>query len=179
MKKRNIRSNLRRKHEITIKEIFEHKFLKSSEVVQQRDAEIVVSKTKLEKVDSEGLKAGVEHGKVCRKLSAVAPYDPGVTTRYEEAVGELENILLPFLDRLKSYKYSPFERVMVSLNLEGFLNFEDETPDFCKLQTVLEQVIVPIYYERGGGGIVCSWHGVSRGSSWRSFGGFPCSCSKA
>nr|GFA17044.1 hypothetical protein [Tanacetum cinerariifolium] len=92
--------------------------------------------------DAEGLKAGVEHGKVCRELSAVAPYDPGVTTRYEEAVGELENILLPFLDRLKSYKYVPFERVMVSLNLEGFLNFEDETPDFCKLQTVLEQVLL-------------------------------------
>ncbi|GJY03264.1 hypothetical protein Tco_0361416, partial [Tanacetum coccineum] len=52
----------------------------------------------------------------------------------------------------------PLDRVMDSLYLEGFPNFEDETPEFCRLQPVLEQVTIPIYYERGGSrvpGTVC------------------------
>ncbi|GJW80953.1 hypothetical protein Tco_0144928 [Tanacetum coccineum] len=206
-------------NEIIVREKFEQKFLKSSEAVQQRDAKIVVLKTKLEKAENEavgvfsgqvsglesvrdglkgkvvelesecerlrgqvegeaklkerfvvmqdaevqrlvdrgsaldarlsklsyqGLEAGVKHGKAGRELSAVAAYDLGVTTRYEEAVGELENISLPFLDCLESYEDVPLERVMASLYLKGFLNVEDETPDFCKLQLVLEQVTIPI-----------------------------------
>ncbi|GJZ68836.1 hypothetical protein Tco_0632386 [Tanacetum coccineum] len=98
----------------------------------------------------QGLVARVEHGKAGRKLSVVAAYDPGVKARYEEAVGELENISLPFLDHLESYKDVPLDRVMASLCLESFPNIEDETPEFCRLQHVLEQVTVPIYYERGG-----------------------------
>ncbi|GKC10412.1 hypothetical protein Tco_1007194, partial [Tanacetum coccineum] len=192
---------LRYEHEITVREKFEQKFLKSFEAVQQRDAEIVVLKTKLEKANSEalgvvelhmrvseleataatkaeelaslsvqnaklsgkvsglesvrdglmgkvveleseceyllnqaldarlselsyqvdselyphmltaGLEARVEHRIAGRELSAVATFDHGVTTRYEEAVGELENISLPFLDRLESYKDAPLELV--------------------------------------------------------------------
>ncbi|GKA26689.1 hypothetical protein Tco_0712798 [Tanacetum coccineum] len=87
----------------------------------------------------QGLEVGVEHDKAGRELSVVAAYDPGVTAQYEESVGELENISLPFLDRLESYKDATLKRVMASLYLEGFLNVEDETPDFRKLQPVLEQ----------------------------------------
>ncbi|GJW08493.1 hypothetical protein Tco_1570916 [Tanacetum coccineum] len=68
---------------------------------------------------------------------------------YEEAVEELENILLPFLDRMESYKDSPIERVMASLYLEGSSSGEDETPEFHRLQPILEQVTIPVYYERG------------------------------
>ncbi|GJX38767.1 hypothetical protein Tco_0252070 [Tanacetum coccineum] len=46
---------LRYEHEITVREKFEQKFLKSFEAVQQRDVEIVVLKTKLEKAKSEAV----------------------------------------------------------------------------------------------------------------------------
>ncbi|GJR53204.1 hypothetical protein Tco_1403725 [Tanacetum coccineum] len=75
-------------------------------------------------------------GKAGRDLSMVEAYDPGVKARYEEAVGELENISLPFLHCLESYKDAPLDRVMASLYLEGFPSAEDETLDFCKLQPV-------------------------------------------
>ncbi|GJV77745.1 hypothetical protein Tco_1509329 [Tanacetum coccineum] len=106
----------------------------------------------------QGLEARVDHGKASRDLSMVEAYDPGVKVRYEEAIGELENISLPFLHRLDSYKDAPLDRVMASLYLEGFLFAEDETSHFHKLQPILEQVVVPIYYERGGSrvpGTVC------------------------
>nr|GEY00840.1 hypothetical protein [Tanacetum cinerariifolium] len=73
--------------------------------------------------------------------------------RYEEAVKELENILLPFLARLESYKDVPLECIMASLYLEGFTSPEDETPNFHKLQPVLEQVTVTLYYEHEDQGI--------------------------
>ncbi|GJT92447.1 hypothetical protein Tco_1081292 [Tanacetum coccineum] len=66
----------------------------------------------------QGLEVGIEHRKVRRELGAVATYDPGVKAKYEEAVGELENILLPFLDRMESYKDAPLEHIMASLYLE-------------------------------------------------------------
>ncbi|GJX86732.1 hypothetical protein Tco_0337506 [Tanacetum coccineum] len=91
----------------------------------------------------QGLEARIEHDKDGRDLSVVEAYDPGVKARYEEEIKELENISLPFLARLESYKDAPLERVMASLYLAGLPTLEDETPDFCKLQPVLEQVTVP------------------------------------
>ncbi|GJZ63970.1 hypothetical protein Tco_0620391 [Tanacetum coccineum] len=67
----------------------------------------------------QGLEAGIKHGKAGRELSPMLAYDPEVKARYEEVVGELENILLPFLDRMKSYKDDPLECIMASLYLEG------------------------------------------------------------
>ncbi|GJY29833.1 hypothetical protein Tco_0405600, partial [Tanacetum coccineum] len=74
----------------------------------------------------QGLVARVEHGKAGRKLSVVAAYDPGVKARYEEAVGELENISLPFLDQtFESYKEVPLDRGYAPFVGE-FPNIEDE-----------------------------------------------------
>ncbi|GJX73289.1 hypothetical protein Tco_0311884 [Tanacetum coccineum] len=63
----------------------------------------------------QGLEAGIDHGKAGRDLSMVEAYDPGVQARYEEAVKELEDISLPFLAHLKSYKDAPLERAMAFL----------------------------------------------------------------
>nr|GFB01798.1 hypothetical protein [Tanacetum cinerariifolium] len=98
----------------------------------------------------QGLEAGIDHDKPGKDLSTVVAYNPRVKACYKKAIGELENISLPFLARLESYKDASLDRVMVSLYLEGFPNVEDETPNFRKLQPVLEQVTIPIYYERGG-----------------------------
>ncbi|GKF98028.1 hypothetical protein Tco_0293849, partial [Tanacetum coccineum] len=73
-----------------------------------------MAKTALSAIDrgiQQGLEVGVEHDKAGRELSVVASYDHGVMARYEEAVGELENISLPFLDRLESYKDATLKRV--------------------------------------------------------------------
>ncbi|GKC34530.1 hypothetical protein Tco_1046914 [Tanacetum coccineum] len=92
---------------------------------------------------------GIEHDKADRDLSVVEAYDPGVKARCEKAIKELENISLPFLAHLEAYKDAPLERVMASLYLAGLPTPEDETLDFHKLQSILEQVIVPLYYEQG------------------------------
>nr|GEV15970.1 hypothetical protein [Tanacetum cinerariifolium] len=81
----------------------------------------------------QGLVAGVEHGKSGRELSVVAAYDPGVKAKYEEAVGGIGEYFPFFLDRLKSYKDAPLDRVMASFYLEGFPNVEDETLEFSRL----------------------------------------------
>ncbi|GKA32354.1 hypothetical protein Tco_0718721, partial [Tanacetum coccineum] len=84
-------------------------------------------------------------GKVVTLAINQEAYDPGVQARYEEAVKEFENISLPFLARLKSYKDAPLERIMASLYLEGFPSPNDETPDFYKLQPVLKQALEASY----------------------------------
>ncbi|GJY70706.1 hypothetical protein Tco_0474409 [Tanacetum coccineum] len=80
-------------------------------------------------------------GKVGRDLSMVEAYDPRVKARYEVAIGELENISLPFLTRLASCKDAPLDRVMAALYFEGFPNVENEMPVFRKLQPILEEAL--------------------------------------
>ncbi|GJR48958.1 hypothetical protein Tco_1317061 [Tanacetum coccineum] len=170
---------LRYEHEISVKEIFEKKFVKSAKTIQQRDAKIVGLKSRLEKAEVEAVEAGVlhrqvseleatattrqkslrglesecedlrgkvtgeaklkeeftaiqyakavgpdvgvKHGKAGRELGALAAYDPRVKAKYEEVMEELENILLPFLDQLESYKDAYLDRIVAALYLEGFL----------------------------------------------------------
>ncbi|GKA37284.1 hypothetical protein Tco_0723849 [Tanacetum coccineum] len=71
---------LRYKHETTVRQNFEQKFLKSFEAVQQRDAEIVVLKTKLEKAESEAADAV----KLCRRVSEL---EATAATKAEELAG--------------------------------------------------------------------------------------------
>nr|GEU51745.1 hypothetical protein [Tanacetum cinerariifolium] len=111
---------LRYEHEISVREEFEKNFVDSSEVIQQRDAEIVKLKSKLGKVKHEVTGVVV----VCKKVS------------------ELETAAA-------SYKDAPLERIMASLYLEEFPSPKDETPDFRKLQPLLEQVTVLLYHEWG------------------------------
>nr|GEU38705.1 hypothetical protein [Tanacetum cinerariifolium]GEU38718.1 hypothetical protein [Tanacetum cinerariifolium] len=81
----------------------------------------------------QGLEARIDHGKASIDLGMVEAYDLEVKAWYEEAVGELKNISLPFLHRLESYKDAPLDHVMASLYLEGFRSADDETLDFRKL----------------------------------------------
>ncbi|GJX07029.1 hypothetical protein Tco_0194961 [Tanacetum coccineum] len=62
----------------------------------------------------EGLEAGVKHEKDGRELGELAAYDPGVKVRYEAAVSELEDVSLPFLDRVEDLKDAPLDRLMVA-----------------------------------------------------------------
>nr|GEV67844.1 transposase (putative), gypsy type [Tanacetum cinerariifolium] len=87
----------------------------------------------------QGLEVGVDHGKAKRELSLATTYDLGVKAKYKKAVGELEHISFSFLDRIESYKDAPLDHIMASLYLEGFPNVKDETPEFRRLQPVLEQ----------------------------------------
>nr|GEX95836.1 hypothetical protein [Tanacetum cinerariifolium] len=52
----------------------------------------------------EGLEVEVEHGKAEKELAELAAYDLGVKSKYEAAVSELEDVLVPFLDRLEDLK---------------------------------------------------------------------------
>ncbi|GJS53920.1 hypothetical protein Tco_0627282 [Tanacetum coccineum] len=92
-----------------------------------QDAEVLRLKGRNANLDAriqQGLKAGVEHGKAKRELGALLAYEPRVKARYEEAMGELESKVAQ--------------------------GDEDPTLEFWRLQPVIEQVNVPIYYERGG-----------------------------
>ncbi|GKG55956.1 hypothetical protein Tco_0574850, partial [Tanacetum coccineum] len=60
----------------------------------------------------QGLEAGVEHRKARRELGALLAYNPRLKAGYEEAMGELESVSLPFLDRMESYKDVPLDRIM-------------------------------------------------------------------
>ncbi|GJT70469.1 hypothetical protein Tco_1029755 [Tanacetum coccineum] len=97
-----------------------------------------------------GLEAGIEHGKVSRSLAEVKDYDSGVEAEYVVVVSEFENVYLPLLEQLEALKDSSLELLMSSLTLEGGHGDEDLTPEFCRLQLVSEQVIAPVYFERGG-----------------------------
>ncbi|GJZ42310.1 hypothetical protein Tco_0589196 [Tanacetum coccineum] len=96
------------------------------------------------------LEARIEHGKARRELGVVTAYDLGVKARYKEAVGELENISLPFLDRMESYNNATLECIMEALYLEGSPGDEDQALKIRRLHSVFEHVTVLIYYEWGG-----------------------------
>ncbi|GJU04820.1 hypothetical protein Tco_1121250 [Tanacetum coccineum] len=78
---------LRYEHEISVKERFEKKFVKSAKTIQQRDAKIVGLKSRLEKAEVEAAEAGVLHRRVS-ELEAMA------TTRQKRlrALSECEDL---------------------------------------------------------------------------------------
>ncbi|GKE33474.1 hypothetical protein Tco_1452796 [Tanacetum coccineum] len=78
----------------------------------------------------QGLTARVEHGKVRRELGELAAYDPGIKAKYERAVGVLEGVSVPFLDRMKALKDAPLDHLMATLYLEGSQGDEDPTLAF-------------------------------------------------
>ncbi|GKE41355.1 hypothetical protein Tco_1468639, partial [Tanacetum coccineum] len=86
------------------------------------------------------LEARIEHGKARRELGVVTTYDLGVKARYKEAVGELENISLPFLDRMESYNNATLECIMEALYLEGSPGDEDQALKIRRLHSVFEHV---------------------------------------
>nr|GEW45163.1 hypothetical protein [Tanacetum cinerariifolium] len=98
----------------------------------------------------EGLVAGIEHGKTGRSLAEVDAYDSRDGDAYVAAVNEFENVSFTLLEQLETLKDSLIELLMSALTVEGVHGDGDPTPEFCKLQHVSEQVIVPVYFERGG-----------------------------
>ncbi|GJZ21941.1 hypothetical protein Tco_0558980 [Tanacetum coccineum] len=74
---------LRYEHEILTREKFEQKFVQSSEVVQQKDVEIVALKAKVEKAENEA----VEVSKLCRRVSELKAE---AVTRSKKVVSKLE-----------------------------------------------------------------------------------------
>ncbi|GJX34860.1 hypothetical protein Tco_0246417 [Tanacetum coccineum] len=88
----------------------------------------------------QGLMARVEHRNAGRELGELAAYDPGTKARME------------------ALKDAPLNHLMATLYLEGSQGDEDPTLVFWRLQPILEQVTIPVYYERGGSwvpGTVC------------------------
>ncbi|GKE54468.1 hypothetical protein Tco_1489624 [Tanacetum coccineum] len=151
-------------------EFLDRKFVDSSEVIQQRDAEIVELKSKLGKAEDEAAGvvevrkkvselettsavrtkelasfsvqnaelSGQVEGEAKLKERFMAVHDDAIwcltdrscaldarlselscQARYEEAVKELQNISLPFLARLESYKDAPLERDCSALSRSG------------------------------------------------------------
>ncbi|GJR34749.1 hypothetical protein Tco_1210433 [Tanacetum coccineum] len=174
---------------IIVREKFEQKFLKSSEAVQQRDAKIVVLKTKLEKAENEavgvlsGQVSGLEYvrdglkGKVmeleseCERLRGqvegeaklkerfVAMQDAKVQ-RLVDRGSALDARLSELSYQVDSKIYShmltavagrrwiighglrlAFMKCCQSLDYQTALE-KARLPDFCKLQLVLEQVLL-------------------------------------
>ncbi|GJV94815.1 hypothetical protein Tco_1546392 [Tanacetum coccineum] len=80
------------------------------------------------------LEARIEHGKAGRDLEDIRAYDD-----------------------LEALKYSSIELLMASLTLEGSHGEEDQSIEFCRLQSVEEQLTVPVYFERGGSCVPDSW----------------------
>ncbi|GKD23609.1 hypothetical protein Tco_1225312, partial [Tanacetum coccineum] len=90
--------------------------------------------------------AGIEHGKPGRSLAEIDDYDSGVGAAYVAAVNEFKNVSFTLLEQLEALKDSPFELLMSALTLEGDYVNEDPTPEFRRLQTVFQQVTVPLYF---------------------------------
>nr|GEV51273.1 hypothetical protein [Tanacetum cinerariifolium] len=67
----------------------------------------------------DGLKAGIDHGKIRRDLSAVEVYDPSAEEKYVDAVNALGAVEFSLLFELESKKDSSIVDLMGSLCLEG------------------------------------------------------------
>ncbi|GJX46659.1 hypothetical protein Tco_0271849 [Tanacetum coccineum] len=88
------------------------------------------------------LRAGVDHGKARRDLSAIEAYDPSAEAKYVEAVNALGTVDFSLLSELKSKKDASIVNLMDSLCLEGPLA---EIPEAEDLQPSLEQLRLPIH----------------------------------
>ncbi|GKF63858.1 hypothetical protein Tco_0187306, partial [Tanacetum coccineum] len=79
---------LRYEHEITIRENFEKKFVRGSEIIQQRDSEVAALKSKLERLEGEALDA-----LTLRKR--VSKLDTAATAKSEELISlNVQNVEL-------------------------------------------------------------------------------------
>nr|GEU83610.1 hypothetical protein [Tanacetum cinerariifolium] len=90
----------------------------------------------------DGLKAGIDHGKVGRNLSVVEAYNPFVEEKYVDAVNALGVVDFSLLFELKFKKDSSIVDLMDSLCLEGALV---EIPGAKDLQPSPKQLMLPIY----------------------------------
>ncbi|GKG61871.1 hypothetical protein Tco_0623588, partial [Tanacetum coccineum] len=64
---------------------------------------------------SEGMKHGIEHGKVGRYLAAVEAYNPEADSKYGKALQDLKDLKYSLVDQLKGLKDASMELIMTSL----------------------------------------------------------------
>ncbi|GKB02046.1 reverse transcriptase domain-containing protein [Tanacetum coccineum] len=99
------------------------KCVESSEI-RQAFADVVSAG--LAKGISEGLKYGVEHGKVGRDLADIEAYDPEANSKLFKSLQDLKDLKYPMMDQLERLKDAPIERIMASLHLES--DTEEDAP---------------------------------------------------
>ncbi|GJZ08883.1 hypothetical protein Tco_0543166 [Tanacetum coccineum] len=95
---------LRYEHEITIREKIEYKFVKNSEIIQQRDSEVAALKSKLERLESESADSVTPRKRVFELETAAAAKSEelaGLNVQNAELLGKVSWLKL-VCDRLKS-----------------------------------------------------------------------------
>nr|GEU99087.1 hypothetical protein [Tanacetum cinerariifolium] len=114
---------------------------------------------------SEGLKYGVEHGKVNLSLKAIKAYDPEAEAKYIATLHALKDLKYPIVDQLESLKDTPMDVIMASLHLEN--------PWACKEEILLADAIaanVSRAEKENKCRVVCRTHGIGSAHHARSDG---------
>nr|GEW17652.1 hypothetical protein [Tanacetum cinerariifolium] len=90
----------------------------------------------------DGLKAGIDHGKVRRDLSVVEAYNPSTEKKYVDAMNALGAIDFSLLFELELKRYSSIVDLIDSLSLEGALA---EIPRVEDMHPSSKQLMLPIH----------------------------------
>ncbi|GKF89445.1 hypothetical protein Tco_0263408, partial [Tanacetum coccineum] len=94
----------------------------------------------------EGLRYGIEHGKVGHDLVNVEAYDPKANSKFVKALQDLKDLKYLMVDELERLKDAPVELIMASLHLES--DTREDTPQWiCDLRSSSLQLKIPIYPE--------------------------------
>ncbi|GJZ21871.1 hypothetical protein Tco_0558910 [Tanacetum coccineum] len=110
--------------------------------VAELDAQLSEMAIHFDEYLSDGLKAGIDHGKAGRDLSVVEAYDPSAEYKYVDVVNALGAVDFSLLSELESKKDSSIVDLIDSLCLEGVLA---EIPGAKNLQPSLEQLMLSIH----------------------------------
>nr|GEX55475.1 transposase (putative), gypsy type [Tanacetum cinerariifolium] len=160
-------------HEIMSRERFQKKFTESSTVIQQRDAEIVALKAKLEEAEKKATEVIGLRGRLSElEVEVVDKSEEIIGLNKQNAELLIKVISLAINKRIQqgleaeiehgkagkslaqvepydfeALKDSSLALIMFALTLEGDVDFN---PELCKLQPYLDQVTVPVYSEFDG-----------------------------
>nr|GEX59376.1 hypothetical protein [Tanacetum cinerariifolium] len=93
--------------------------MKCAESLELRQTFADVVSAGLVKGMSEGLRHGIEHGRVGRDLAAIEAYNPEADSKYVKALQDLKDLRYPLVDQLKKLKDAPMDLIMSSLYLES------------------------------------------------------------
>nr|GEX18088.1 hypothetical protein [Tanacetum cinerariifolium] len=95
---------------------------------------------------SEGLKYGIEQGKVGRDLADVEAYDPEANGKLVKALQDLKDLKYPMVDELERLKDALMELLMASLYSDS--DTREDTPQWVHdLRLSSAQLKIPIYPE--------------------------------
>nr|GEY21163.1 hypothetical protein [Tanacetum cinerariifolium] len=120
--------------------------MKCSESTELRQVFADVVSAGIAKGMSEGLKYGVEQGKVNLDLEAIETYDPEADAKYVATLHALRDLKYPMVDQLESLKDAPIDVIMASLHLES--DTGDDAPQWIReLRPSSSQLRIPVYPE--------------------------------